>query len=772
MLIGANPRRLCRWCVLLLFVAFAHQSRVSAAPDDPGGLTADGRPIPVAPEVIARNEAGVAVRATRISVPMLIDGQLDESVYSQVKPMTEFVQQDPHEGAPVSERTEAWLLFDDRNIYIACRCLDEHPERMVANEMRRDSTNLRQNDNFAVELDTFHDKRNGFLFYVTPVGGMWDSLTTDERSNNGDWNTVWEAKGRRTPNGWIAEIAIPFKSLRYKPGREQVWGINLRRAIRYKNENSYISPIKPQWGIGGIFHVSAAATLVGLEAPPTGKNLEIKPATINRLTTDNLAVPKVSNDLKADISIDAKYGLTKSLTADLTYNTDFAQVEADEVQVNLTRFSLQFPEKRDFFLEGQGMFQFGASSSAGSPPPTGSSASGGSADAPTIFYSRQIGLSNGIVIPILGGGRLSGRVGKWSLGALNIASKSDTAAKVKQTDFTVLRVRRDVLGRSTVGVMLANRSQSIVAAGANTLVGVDGNFTFFQNVYVSGYVAGTSTPTKTSDQTSYRGNFTYGADRYGFTFDRMVIDRNFNPEIGFVPRQNVRRNFASGRFSPRPRGRRIVRRFSYEGSYNYETDDTNRLESREAQADYRIEFQNSDVLSVEGFRNYELLRRPLTLASNVRVPVGTYGFSHMRTAWSLGQQHRLSGIAAVDVGEFYDGTKKTLSLNARYGFSRQFGVEPNISLNWVERVGTRALIRATGARTTFTMTPRMFVSALVQYASSTSTVSTNFRFRWEYQPGSELFVVYTDGHDTAALPGKTALQNRGVVIKANRLFRF
>jgi hypothetical protein len=752
-------------------IALPRPSRALGADDGPAALTPDGRPVPVAPEVIASNKAGVTVRATRISTPLVIDGQLDESVYTQVKPITEYVQQDPHEGAPVSERTESWVLYDDRNIYVACRCLDEHPERMVANEMRRDSTNLRQNDNFAVELDTFHDKRNGFLFYVTPVGGMWDSMTTDERSNNGDWNTVWEAKARRTPDGWIAEIAIPFKSLRYKPGREQVWGINLRRGIRYKNEYAYISPIKPQWGVGGIFHVSAAATLVGLEAPPSGKNLEIKPASINRVTTDHLVVPATTNHFEADVALDAKYGVTKSLTADLTYNTDFAQVEADEVQVNLTRFSLQFPEKRDFFLEGQGMFQFGSVSSAGSPAATGASPSGGSSDAPTIFYSRRIGLSNGIVIPILGGGRLSGRAGKWSLGALNIASKADDTARVPLTDFTVLRLRRDVLRRSTVGVMVANRSESVVASGANTLVGVDGNFSFFQNVYLSGYVAGTSTPTVTNDQASYRGSFTYGADRYGFSIDRMVVDRNFNPEVGFVPRLNVRRNFASARFSPRPRASRRVRRFSYEGGYNYETDDTNRLESREVQADYRVEMQNSDVLSVEAFRNYELLRKPLSLAPGVRVPAGSYGFSHLRTALALGQQHRLSGVAAVDTGEFYDGTKQTVSLNARYGFTRQLGVEPNISLNWVARAGTSALIRATGARTTFTVTPRMFVSALIQYASSTHSLSTNFRFRWEYQPGSELFVVYTDGHDTAATLGVPTLQNRGVVIKANRLFR-
>jgi uncharacterized protein DUF5916 len=735
-------------------------------------LTLDGRTIPLDPDVITVSQAGVVVRATRINTPLHVDGILDEEFYGQVHPITEFQQQDPHEGAAVSERTEAWVLYDDRFIYAVCRCWDEHPERAVANDMRRDSSNLRQNDNFAIELDTFHDKRNGFLFYVTPVGGMFDGLTTDERTNNGDWNTVWEAKARRFEHGWIAEIAIPFKSLRYKPGREQIWGIQLRRTIRAKNEYAYITPIRPQWGVGGIFRVSAAATLVGLEVPPAGKNIEIKPSTINRMTTDNLATPRISNDIDTDIAVDAKYGITKSLTTDLTYNTDFAQVEADEVQVNLTRFNLQFPEKRDFFLEGQGMFQFGGLANSGSPPTAGSSGAGGSADAPTIFYSRQIGLAANRVVPIIGGGRLSGKVGKWSVGALNIASDADAAAKAVRTDFTVLRVRRDILRRSAVGAMFGNRSASVVAPGSNQLYGIDGNFGFFQNVYLSGYLAKTATPGRTSDDLSYRANFNYSSDRYGVSLDRVTVDPNFNPEIGFLARQNFRRNYSSARFSPRPARNAVIRRFVYEGGYNYETDDRNRLESREVQGDYRIEFQNSDVVSFEAFRNYELLRKPLALASNLRVPAGTYGFSHFRTAWAPGQQHRLSGVAAFDVGEFYDGTKRTASMNARFGFSKRLGVEPNISLNWIERQGTSALIRATGARTTFTMTPRMFVAALVQYASATNTLSTNFRFRWEYQPGSELFVVYTDGHDTLAPATQSSLQNRGVVVKANRLFRF
>ncbi len=255
---------------------------------DADPLTVDGRTIPLDPEVITTSKAGVVVSATRINTPLHVDGILDEEFYGHVLPITGFTSR-IRTRAPRSRSTPRRGCSTTTNTFTSvCRCWDEHPERIVANDMRRDSSNLRQNDNFAIELDTFHDKRNGFLFYVTPVGGMFDGLTTDERNNNGDWNTVWEAKARRFEHGWIAEIAIPFKSLRYKPGREQVWGIQLRRTIRAKNEYAYITPIRPQWGVGGIFRVSAAATLVGLEVPPAGKNLEIKPSTINRLTTDNL----------------------------------------------------------------------------------------------------------------------------------------------------------------------------------------------------------------------------------------------------------------------------------------------------------------------------------------------------------------------------------------------------------------------------------------------------------------------------------------------------
>ena len=723
------------------------------------------------PEVRARNEKGVTIRATRITTPMRLDGRLDEAFYEQIRPIAAFEQQDPREGDPISERTEAWVLYDDKNLYVACRCWDENPGRIVANDMRRDSSNLRQNDNFGVFLDTFNDKRNGFIFYVTPVGGMLDGAITDERGYNPDWNTVWDAKVSRSGDGWFSELAIPFKSLRYAPSLDQVWGITLRRTIRGKNEYAYTTPMRPQWGVGAFFRASAAATLVGVETPPAGLNMEIKPYAISRVTTDLVTKPAVRNDAEPDAGVDVKYGITKSITADFTYNTDFAQVEADEVQVNLTRFNLQFPEKRDFFLEGQGTFTFGSVFGAGGGV-AGSGGTSGGSDAPTIFYSRQIGLYAGRAVPILGGGRVSGRAGRYSLGALNISSDDDAAVGAEQTNFTVLRLRRDILRRSTIGVLFTRRSVSTVAPGSNEVYGLDGNFAFFQNVYASAYIAKSRTEGRSGRDLSYRGNVSYTNDRYSLQVDRAFVGDNFNPEVGFLARSSFRRNFAVAKFTPRPAKSTRIRKSYYETSFNYTTDNSNRLESREWASAARVELQNSDVFHLEYFQDYELLKRTFTPATGISFPAGGYEFQHVRGAWSAGQQHRLSGTAAVDVGSFYDGTKKTASLNARYGFSSQLGVEPNISLNWISRAGRTTTVKATGARTTFTLTPRMFVAALVQYASSSNSFTTNFRFRWEYQPGSEIFVVYTDGRDTIAPSGQESLQTRGFVVKINKLIRF
>jgi hypothetical protein len=744
-------------------VSLSSAADAQTANGDPATL-ADGRPIPIAPAVLARNARGVTIRATKLDAPLTVDGRLDEAVYEQVPAIEthDFIQQEPDDGAPISEATWAWVFYDEDNFYVACRCLMNDMRDVVANDMRRDSTNLRQNDNFGVFLDTFHDRRNGYLFYVSPVGGMFDGLTANERTNNADWNTIWDAKVVRSAEGWTAEIVIPFKSLRYRPGRSQTWGINLRRTIRGKNEYAYIAPLRPEWGVQAFFRASAAATLVGLEVPPAGMNLEVKPYAVSRLTTDNLVTPSVRNDTTGDAGLDVKYEVTKSLTADFTYNTDFAQVEVDEAQVNLTRFNLQFPEKRDFFLEGQGIFTFGQFGFGG----------GGGGDAPTIFYSRRIGLERATAVPISAGGRLAGRIGRYSIGALNIGTQSLDRPALEGTNFSVVRVRRDILSRSTVGMLFTNRSVSRVAPGSNQVLGLDANVAVSQELSIGGYAAASWTDGRSSDAVSYRANVNYSADRYGLQVDRTVVGDNFNPEVGFLRRERFRSNFVSARFSPRPAQNAAIRQYFYETSIEYTTDNRNRLESRALTASARVDLQNSDSFQATYLREYEFLERPLPASDEVVVPVGTYEFQHVRASWSPGQQHRLSGVLAVDLGEFYDGTRRTASVNARYSVSDAFGVEPNISFNWIARAATSGLVRVSGARATYTLSPRMFVAVLLQHSSMTHSIASNLRFRWEYQPGSELFIVYSDARDTSDVLGRPSLQNRGVVVKINKLFRF
>ena len=345
--------------------------------------------------MITRNDTGQAtVRAVRLEGELTLDGALDERIYQTVPSISGFIQVEPDAGQPASERTEAWVFFEEDNVYVAARLWDSAPEsRWVVNEMRRDSFNILQNENVSFAFDTFYDRRNVVIFNITPIGGRMDGQGTNERNWNGDWNPIWDVRTGRFDGGWSFEARIPFKSLQYRPGRLQVWGFQMRRQVRWKNETSYLTRLDRALAQMGVFQASQAASLVGLEAPRSGRPFEIKPYAIGDIASDRTAVPNVTNEPGGNVGIDLiKYGVTQNLTADFTVNTDFAQVEADEQQVNLTRFSLFFPEKREFFLANQGTFAFGTGGGFGP--------GGGSPDAPILFYSRQIGLNAGREVPI------------------------------------------------------------------------------------------------------------------------------------------------------------------------------------------------------------------------------------------------------------------------------------------------------------------------------------------------------------------------------------
>lgn len=772
-LIKAAPSRTLITCLAVAAMAAltaAASPAVSAQAPVAPASPAHGPAPPVAPDVMTRDGEGrVTVRAVRIAEPLRLDGILDDDVYRTVRPIDGFIQQEPHFGEPASEATQVWVLFDRDHLYVSARCRDSRPDRIVANDMRRDGRNLSQNDNLAVVLDTFYDRRNGYEFLVNAIGGMMDAQITDESNINRDWNAVWVARSRRDDEGWTVEMAIPFRSLRYRAGGPQVWGLNIRRTVRWKNEYSYLSLVPRTHGPRGILKFSSAATLVGFDAPSSSVNLDIKPYAVSSVRADRSVDPRFANDFDADAGADVKYGLTEGLTADLTFRTDFAQVEDDDQQVNLTRFSQFFPEKREFFLEGQGIFAFGGVET--NAPRGGAGLTSGGSNTPLLFFSRRIGLSGARPVPIEIGGRVTGRAGKYTLGFLDIQTGDEAAVRARATNFGVVRVKRDILRRSYVGLIGTRRSPPATVSGASEALGVDASLSFFDNLNVVGYYARTWTPGKMSDADSHRARFDYDADLYALKVERQAVGRNFNPEVGFLRRSDFIEHLAQARVSRRPAWWPAARKLSVDAGLNYLTDGRRALANRQVRGAARTEMQNGDFWSVEYERNLEVLPGPYEIQRGIVIPVGSYRFTTVRTAYIFGQQRRVSGIVYVARGGFYAGDRTDVAYRGRVELSPRLSLEPGVSVNRVDLPEGRFTAKVFSTRSTLTFTPRMFAGALLQYNSTSRTLSTNVRFRWEYHPGSDLFVVYTDGRDTLqrSSPG---LLNRGVAVKLTRLLRF
>jgi hypothetical protein len=743
----------------------------TAASDDAAGDAAEGLPEilgpppPLDPDVIRRDGKGQAtVRAVRITRTIELDGRLNDEVYGTIPPSGDFIQQIPLDNVPSTERTEVWVFYDDDNLYIAGRCVDSEPERLVANELRRDHTNVfNGGDNISIVLDTFYDRRNGVFFQTNPLGAVRDQAISEGQQIVA-WNTVWDVRSVRTGDGWTFEMEIPFKSLRYRRPGPQVWGINVRRIVKWKNETSSLTALPRSYGIGGISQMHAAGTLVGLTAPPLAKNFEVKPYAVAAVTTDNVAADPFSNDFGPNAGVDVKYGITSSLVADFTVNTDFAQIEEDLQQVNLTRFTLQFPEKRDFFLEGQGTFAFGdrARLTAGS-------------DVPILFFSRRIGLAAGQTVPVQAGARVTGKAGAYDIGLLNIQTgdKVVSGAQIAvPTNFAVVRIKRDVFSRSSIGMIATQRTETSGRAGRNFAGGLDAMFRLSNELTVTGYYAVNDTPGVEEGDTSYRGRFDYVGDKYGLALEHLMVGPEFDPEVGFVRRFDFRRNFAQARYSPRPVKHPYIRRYVFQGSGDYVTNaDGSVVENRTYVGNFDIEFHSSDVASADYTHDYEFLPIDFRIAPGVIVPTGEYVSDTVRGAYTLGQQRMISGTVATSYGSFYDGTRIESTYSGRVTFNPRFAIEPSVTLNWVDLPYGDFTARIVSSRFIVTPTPRLSFSSLVQVNASSDTVSSSVRMRWEYVPGSELFVVYSDGRDTTSTT-PIGLLNRTFAIKATRLLRF
>ena len=703
-----------------------------------------------------------------------VDGDLDEPSWNLAEAAKDFIQSEPDSGSPSTESTEVRLLYDRNNLYVGVYCFDSEGEKgIVVNDMSRDFYD-RNDDAFHVVFDTFDDGRNGIGFGTNPKGARRDLQTGGNGfSRNTDWDGVWYVKARITDRGWQAEFAIPFKTLRFPKGESQQWGVNFGRRIRRRNEESYWSPVPPPYRM---WRTSLAGTLDGINDVRQGRNLYVKPylsAPVLRREDDDV-------DFMPDAGFDVKYGVTSGLTLDATANTDFAQVEADVAQINFTRFSLFFPEKREFFLENREVFEFGNIGYRGSSGRSSSSGLFRPRNDLMPFFSRRIGISDdGEQIPILGGGRLTGRAGKYRLGIISM--QTDEFGETPTTNFSVARLRRDVFQSSDIGVLLVNKQAS--GGYFNRLYGMDANFNFFTYLDVSSYVIGSDTPGLHDKDMA---GFFRMAWRRPLFENKIIIDleaahisieENFNAEVGFVPRggydvaeqagEGMRKTNFEFDLRPRPQGSiPWVREFRPRIDIDYITDQENMLQTREVNSRFTTEFNDGTYLSFGRRSTFERLTEEDDVLDEI-LSVGDYNFVENSAFFSSDPSRMFSGLVRYGSGSFYNGHRDSYTVGTTFSPNAQVGVDLTWSHSDLSFPTSDFSTDLVTTRVAYSFTTNMFLNALVQYSSREGDIASNVRFNLIHKPLSDLFLVYNERRSPSG-----EIVDRAVIAKLTYLFDF
>jgi len=707
-------------------------------------------------------------RALRVESPPVVDGRLDEEVWRQASALTDFIQRIPRDGAPASEPTEVRILFDDQAIYVGVWLWDSNPSGIVQGEAIRD-TRLDESDAVILVFDTYHDRQNGFVFGTNPSGIEYDGQVANEGAGGGfgggrqqggagggfnlNWDGSWDVATSRDDRGWYAEFRIPFSTLRYGTGEDPTWGLNVLRRIRRLNEESTWSPLLRQHNL---WRVSSAGILQGLE-PPIRRLATVTPYLLQS-TGRNWQLGETAYHGSADVGADAKIQVTQGLTLDLTVNTDFAQVEVDDQQVNLTRFSLFFPEKRPFFLENAGFFNVGT---------------GGS----ELFFSRRIGISGGVPVPIQGGGRLSGRTGGFNVGLLHIRTGADDDVSLpggslaREGDaFSVVRVARELRGRSRVGTLFGHRTATGLASGHedwNRTYAVDGQLGLGEAVTLTSFMGRTETPGREgSDHVFHLSGNLATRDWRGFlTYREMGAD--FNPEIGFVNRRNYRTMSGFVMHYIRPEAGPFLE-IRPHASYNtFRNLETGFEQSAYLHLDAHFETPSGHYFSPAFDWNRDGLERPFLIAPGITVAPGTYDAWTAAWRFNTNRSAPFSVDAGVDWGSFLSGTRRGGygAVSYRQGASASFSLR--VDHNQVELAEGEFDVTLARLRAGYFFTPRLYLQSLIQYSDQVDTWSANVRLGWLNTAGTGLFIVYNDAQGFGTLEGP---QSRSFIIKYTRQF--
>ena len=704
----------------------------------------------ISQQVFALDDRPV-ITARRIRSAIKFDGYLNEQDWRLADPATHFMQREPDNGKPATERTEVRIIYDRENLYIGVLCFDSQPDKIIANTLVRDS-NQEGDDQVTIVIDTYLDHRTGFVFTVNPNGARFDAFQfAPERDPNENWNGVWDVRARITPEGWQAEILIPFKTLRFRNRKEQVWGINFQRIIQRKNEEDLWSGYTYNEGIA---YLASAGELHGLVDLQRGHQIELFPYAkfgMQKQDSDN-----PSQDTITKTGFNLKYGVTPTLTADFTVNTDFAQVEADQERINLTRFDLYYPEKREFFLEGADIFRFGSFHSG------------------QVFYSRRIGLSeDGEQVPILSGARLTGRAGKYSIGVLDV--QTDSKGDTPGANFLVTRFQRDFLQQSKVG-FIATQKLVPGTGYVNRAFGADLNlyFTHFlgdKNLAIDGYIAGTQTPGLKGDNITWRISVDYPNDLFDSYFYSFETQDNFNPEVGFVRRKNIRQTGGAFRYTPRP-GILGIRKLVFKPlDMDYTTDISGRIES----IDYEgrplgFTTQSGEFFEFNLQRTFERLDENFNIYDNYVIPTGDYWFNHTEIQFETNRRRMLSGGFFVNWGEFYNGKRTVFAMENLMKLSSHLSAGLDFRYNDIGLPDGSFQTREWGSRIGYAFSTRLDTRAFIQWNNEDHELNLNFRLHWIPGLGSHFYLVYN--HLWGTGNRQLLSENQVFVAKADYLYRW
>ncbi len=683
---------------------------------------------------LAWSEESVQHRVSpqRISENIKVDGVFDEGAWQSVEPIRQLLQIQPNQGAPMTQPSEVRILYDEKNLYFGFTFFDAEMQKLVANEMRRDSDGLRSNDYGFLLLDTYNDRRNAVFFRFNPLGGMEDTAVSNSGDSlNSNWDIVWECRASINPGHWTTEIAIPFSQLRFEKSEAMTWGINFGREIARAQEIGAWIPAPKTYGPLGKYRTAYFGSLTGLEGISPSRHLELLPYVS---PGGSRVAAEEQTDAVFEAGLDVKYGITSNLTADLTLNTDFAQVEADEEQVNLTRFGLFFPEQRPFFLEGASIFDVGVPRpSFRRPPPL------------LLFYSRRIGLAEERAIPIIAGGKMTGKVGRYGVGVLDVFTDEfqDEEVEEPRTNYSVVRLTRDIFTGSSVGMIAINKQS---ADDYNRTAGLDFSYRPRKDLDIRGLWARTLDDGVSEQNDAFYLGGDWRNNRFGVEGSYTDIGEQFNPEVGFVRRGGVRHVRGEARYTPWPRAIGI-RQIEIGPEVEFVLNRDNELETRELVIANDFELESGDSIGFEARHTTEHLTEDFHIQDTI-IPVGDYDFTWFQGSIHSSSSRKVFGDLRVELGEFYHGTRRGIGVDAVIKPNAQLSIQPLVEFNRVTLPTETFNASIFAGRVSYSFSTKLFTKLFAQWSSDREAATANFLINYIYRPGSDFYLVVNQTYDT------------------------